>query len=120
MEERNLTCIGCPMGCSLTVTMNGAEVVSVTGNTCKHGADYARKEVSNPTRVVTTTVRIAGKKSMMLSVKTSTDIPKEKMFACIRALKSVEATIPIHIGDIILPDAAGTGVDVIATKEILQ
>ena len=62
MEERKLTCIGCPMGCPLTVVMNGEEVVSVTGNTCKRGDVYARKEVTNPTRIVTSTVRVSGRK----------------------------------------------------------
>lgn len=55
METRELTCIGCPLGCALTVTMNGKEVVEVKGNTCKKGDIYARKEVTNPTRIVTTT-----------------------------------------------------------------
>ena len=63
MEERKLTCIGCPMGCPLTVVMNGEEVVSVTGNTCKRGDVYARKEVTNPTRIVTSTVRVSGRNS---------------------------------------------------------
>ena len=58
METRELTCIGCPLGCALTVTMNGKEVVEVKGNTCKKGDIYARKEVTNPTRIVTTTVRV--------------------------------------------------------------
>lgn len=58
MEEKNLICIGCPMGCPLTVKMENGEVVSVTGNTCKRGDIYARKEVTNPTRIVTSTVRI--------------------------------------------------------------
>ena len=57
MEERKLICIGCPMGCPLTVEIDGGEVVSVTGNTCKRGDVYARKEVTNPTRIVTSTVR---------------------------------------------------------------
>ena len=56
MEEKNLICIGCPMGCPLTVKMEHGEVVSVTGNTCKRGDIYARKEVTNPTRIVTSTV----------------------------------------------------------------
>ena len=60
METRELTCIGCPLGCALTVTMNGKEVVEVKGNTCKKGDIYARKEVTNPTRIVTTTVRVSG------------------------------------------------------------
>ena len=55
MEKRNLTCIGCPMGCALLVEMNGKEIISVTGNTCKKGAEYAVKEVTDPTRIVTTT-----------------------------------------------------------------
>ena len=58
MEKRNLTCIGCPMGCALLVEMNGKEIISVTGNTCKKGAEYAVKEVTDPTRIVTTTVRV--------------------------------------------------------------
>ena len=60
MEEKNLICIGCPMGCPLTVKMEHGEVVSVTGNTCKRGDIYARKEVTNPTRIVTSTVRVTG------------------------------------------------------------
>ena len=56
MESRNLTCIGCPMGCLMTVEMENGEVVSVTGNTCKRGDDYARKEVTHPTRIVTSSV----------------------------------------------------------------
>lgn len=77
-EEKKLICIGCPMGCPITVVMCGKEVVSITGNTCSHGAKYAAKEVTAPTRVLTTTVRVAGQKTRMLSVKTRTDIPKEK------------------------------------------
>ena len=52
MEKRNLTCIGCPMGCALLVEMDGKEIISVTGNTCKKGAEYAVKEVTDPTRIV--------------------------------------------------------------------
>ena len=55
MEERNLTCIGCPLGCALKVTIDG-DNVTVTGNTCKRGADYGAKEVTHPTRIVTSTV----------------------------------------------------------------
>lgn len=118
MEERKLICIGCPMGCPLTVTMKGKEIEEIKGNTCRHGAEYAAKEVTNPTRVLTTTVRISGQKSRMLSVKTRTDIPKEKIFSCIRALKNVEVRTPVRIGDVVLANVADTGVDIIATKNI--
>ena len=86
---RELTCIGCPLGCSITVTMNGTDVVSVTGNTCPRGDAYARKEVTNPTRIVTSTVRVEGGISPMVNVKTASDIPKSKIFECASALKNV-------------------------------
>lgn len=116
MEKRELICIGCPMGCPLTVEMNGTEVVSVTGNTCPRGDAYARKEVTNPTRIVTSTVKVEGGKVDMVSVKTKEDIPKGKIFECVKALKDITVKAPVHIGDVILKDVAGTGVDIIATK----
>ena len=118
MEERKLTCIGCPMGCPLTVVMNGKGVVSVTGNTCKRCDVYARKEVTDPTRIVTSTVRVSGGSIPMVSVKTKEDIPKDKIFECVRALKGIQVPAPVHIGDIILKNVADTGVDIVATKNV--
>ena len=118
MEKRNLICIGCPMGCPLVVTLDHGEVVSVEGNTCKRGAVYGKKEVTNPTRIVTSTVRVTGGSIPMVSVKTREDIPKEKIFDCIKALKEIEVAAPVNIGDVVLRDVAGTGVDVVATKNV--
>lgn len=115
---RNLTCIGCPLGCSLTVTMEEGNVLSVSGNTCPRGDAYARKEVTNPTRIVTSTVRVADGIAPMVSVKTASDIPKGKIFDCVAALREITVTAPVAIGDIILADAAGTGVAIIAAKNI--
>lgn len=118
MENRDLICIGCPMGCMMTVSMENGEVVSVTGNTCKRGDVYARKEVTNPTRIVTSSVRVTGGVLPVVSVKTREDIPKGKIKDCMKALEQVTVTAPIHIGDVLLTDVAGTGVDIIATKEM--
>lgn len=118
MEEKHLTCIGCPMGCSLTVRISEKKVVSVQGNTCKKGKIYGEKEVTAPVRTVTTTVMVTGGQIPAVSVKTRTDIPKEKIFACIYALKGIQVKAPVRIGDVILTDAAGTGVDIIATKNV--
>lgn len=118
MEKRYLTCIGCPMGCALTVTLNGKEVVSVEGNTCKRGKVYGEQEVISPVRTVTTTVVVDGGNLPVVSVKTRTDIPKEKIFDCIRALKKIRVPAPVRTGQTILCDAAGTGVDIIATKTV--
>ena len=105
-------------GLPLTVTMEAGEVISVTGNTCKRGDVYARKEVTNPTRIVTSTVRVSGGDADMVSVKTKEDIPKGKIFECVKALKSVEVPAPVHIGDVLVKDVAGTGVDIVATKNV--
>ena len=112
VTTRELTCIGCPMGCPLIVTMEAGEVISVTGNTCKRGDVYARKEVTNPTRIVTSTVRVSGGDADMVSVKTKEDIPKGKIFEC------VKAPAPVYIGDVLVKDVAGTGVDIVATKNV--
>ena len=118
MEIKNLTCINCPMGCALTVEMEGDEVVNVSGNTCKRGDAYGRKEVTDPTRIVTSTVKVSGGRAEMVSVKTKQDIPKGKISECIKALKDVQVQAPVRIGDVIITDVAGTGVDIVATKNI--
>ena len=118
MERKELICIGCPLGCNLTVEMDGGQVVSVNGNTCKRGDDYARKELTDPRRIVTSTVPVAGGNLPVVSVKTASDIPKEKIRECLCALKGVTLTAPVQIGDVIVENVADTGVDVIATKSI--
>lgn len=117
MEIKELICIGCPMGCMLTVTEADGQI-TVTGNTCARGASYAKKGVTNPTRVVTSTVRVKGGNQKMVSVKTEKDIPKDKIMICMRQLKKVEINAPVRIGDVILSNVAGTGVNVVATKEV--
>ena len=118
MEKRELTCIGCPLGCAITVTLEGGEVKEVVGFTCKRGRECACKEVTNPTRIVTSTVRLTGSKTgaAVVSCKTAQDIPKGKIFAVAAALKQVVAKAPVEIGDVLLANVAGTGVDVVATK----
>ena len=80
MEKRELICIGCPLGCMITVEMENGEVVSLKGNTCKRGDAYARKEVTNPTRIVTSSVCVENGEIPMVSVKTKSDIPKGKIY----------------------------------------
>ena len=118
MEVKNLTCINCPMGCPLTIEMEGEQVIQVSGNTCKRGEIYARKEVTNPTRIVTTTVKVTNGTSGMVSVKTKEDIPKGKIFDCVKALKNVQVEAPVHICDVIVYNIAETGVDIVATGNI--
>lgn len=119
MSVRELTCIGCPLGCALTVTLENDEVVSVTGNTCKRGDDYARKEVTHPTRIVTSTVLVEDGEIPMVSVKTQNDIPKEKIMDIMKEINALRVKAPVHIGDVLLENICGTGVNLIATKQVL-
>ena len=118
METIKLICIGCPMGCPLEVERDGDTVTAVRGNTCPRGDAYARKEVTHPTRIVTSTVRVQGGAAPMVSCKTRSDIPKDKIFAVAAALKTVEATAPIAIGGVVLPPVARTPVGAFPTKAV--
>lgn len=118
METRTLTCISCPLGCALTVTLENGRVTGVTGNTCPRGEAYGRREVSNPTRIVTSTVRVTGGHLPVVSVKTASDIPRESIPAVMDAIRAITVSAPVHIGDVLLENAAQTGVSILATKEI--
>ena len=110
---RELICIGCPMGCRLT-----AVVTRVTGNTCRRGEDYAKKECVAPMRTVTGTVALRGGRLPVLPVRTNGEVPKEKVLAVAEALRSAVAQAPVRAGDTVLHDVCGTGVDVIAVKSL--
>ncbi|MDE7311868.1 MAG: DUF1667 domain-containing protein [Eubacterium sp.] len=118
-KKKELICIGCPMGCPLTVSMEQGAILEIAGNTCPKGEAYARKEVTNPTRIVTSTVRVEGGSRNLVSVKTKEDIPKDKIFACMEEINNILAKAPIAIGDVLLENVAGTGVAVVATKECI-
>ena len=117
MSAKTITCIGCPMGCRLSVRMEGGQAVSVDGAACGRGAVYARQECVCPTRMVTSLVRVPGRREP-LSVKTAQPVPKEKIFACLAQIHAAEAVPPVRIGDVIVKDVCGTGVDVVATMEL--
>ena len=112
-----ITCINCPVGCRLDVTLENGQVVSVTGNTCKRGETYARQECVDPQRMVTAVIPVACS-AVPLSVKTRTPIPKKRIADCMRALSEVQITAPVAAGSVVLANVCGTGVDVIATKSV--
>ena len=111
-EIKNLTCIECPMGCDITVTLEQNSVLEITGNRCPRGKAYAQNEVVCPKRVITTTVRL--KNGGMLSVKTSAPVEKAKVFEIIKRINAVVVEAPVRIGDIIIANIEN-GVDLLAT-----
>ena len=108
-----LICIVCPKGCHLKVDEENG--YAVTGNSCEKGAAYGKKELTNPTRVVTSTVRVEGSEKRRVSVKTSRDISKGKMMEAVALLDGVTLTAPVHIGDVVLENILDTGADFVAT-----
>ena len=118
MEKRELTCIGCPLGCTLTVGLNAGKVFSVEGYTCKRGRDYGEKECTNPMRTVTSSVPVKNGVIPMVSVKTASDIPRGKILECMEAIHTAAVQAPVHLGDVILTNIADTGVNLIATKAV--
>ncbi len=115
--ERQITCINCPVGCRLQVTLVNGQVTKVEGQGCKRGETYAHQECVAPTRMVTAAVPVANR-STPVSVKTREPIPKEQIFACMKQLSALALLAPVRMGDVVLANVCGTGVDVIATKTV--
>ena len=117
-DVRRLTCIRCPRGCQLEAIVEGGSVTAVTGNACPRGAAYAADEVCHPMRYVTTTVVVNGSPlDAVVSVRTAGEVPREKVTNVVRALSDIRLTSPVHVGDLVLADVCGTGVNVVATRE---
>jgi len=115
-RSRELICVSCPLGCTLTVRAKSGSLRSVTGNRCKKGIAYAEQEMTNPRRQVSTTVRIEGASIALLPVKTRGPVPKETVLEIVRAANAIVARAPIRLGDTVQSDVAGTGVDLVATR----
>ena len=116
--KKELTCIVCPIGCHLCAEVNEKnEVISVSGNTCPRGKAYAEAELTHPTRTLTTTVAVDGREGVMLPVKTDKPISKENLLAAMEILRSVRASLPVKVGDVVLADLFGEA-NVVATATI--
>lgn len=111
-----LTCILCPLGCRITVT-EGTKTDDwiFEGNSCLRGAKYAKEEVTAPQRVLTAVARVENR-PLMLPVKSEKPLPKEKLFLAMREVRQLTVKPPVKIGDVLKTDLAGTGVDLVATK----
>lgn len=117
MENKNLVCINCPMGCGLEVKKDGKDY-KVAGNACKRGVDYAVSELTDPRRIVTSSVFVKGGTHTTVSVKTSSEIPKGLIFKCVEELSNIKVKAPVRIGDVIVENILDTGVDILATRRV--
>jgi CxxC motif-containing protein len=120
VSGKEIICIVCPMGCHLEVTedINNKDGYKVEGNKCPRGKEYGINEMVNPTRVLTTTIKINNAPLKRLPVKTDGVIPKTKIFECMEIINKVEVSAPINMGEVIIKDILGTGVDVVASRSM--
>ena len=113
---KELICITCPKGCHLKVDEENG--YAVTGNSCPKGEAYGKAELCHPTRVVTSPVKCTGAAHPRCPVKTNAPVPKDTVFDVAAALDAVELTAPVRIGQVVIPNVCGTGVDIVATKNM--
>ncbi|MBE6601501.1 MAG: DUF1667 domain-containing protein [Ruminococcaceae bacterium] len=113
---RELTCIVCPKGCPLKVELENGAVINVTGHTCPRGKTYAINECTHPMRTITTTVR--AENGEVVPVKTSTTIPKELMFACMKEVNRATVKLPAKIGDVVIANVLETGADIVVAANV--
>lgn len=120
VEMSSYLCVSCPLGCRLEVDAVDGDIVEIRGFACKRGERYAKQEHTNPRRHVSTTVAITGAGLPRLPVRAAEPVPKAQVRALVEALAAIEVTAPVARGAVVLEDAAGTGVDVIATRHLAR
>ncbi len=118
--KKEMICISCPLGCSLSVEYVGKTIQNINGNRCKVGLEYAEKEIFNPERTLTTTVRVKNGHLPLVSVRTNKPMPKNRIFDAMDLLAKVEIEAPVKIGDEIIQNLFDTNVSIGATKNIVK
>ncbi len=114
--KKEMTCIVCPVGCQMTVEQKEDGTIDVTGNACKRGPKYAVAEMTNPTRVIPSTVVIENAMLPRLPVKTAEPIPKGQIFEAMEAINKVKVQAPVKTGDVVIKNLLGLGIDVVSTR----
>lgn len=110
MEKRNLTCIMCPLGCQLTVTIDG-DNISVTGNNCKRGEIFGKEEVTCPMRIVTSSVKT---EKGVRACKTTKPVPKSMIFDVMKEIEKLRLK-SVKFGEVVIKNVLNTGADIVIT-----
>ncbi len=118
MIDKELICIVCPVGCHIRVKGSDNEHLEISGNNCPRGKKYGIKELTDPRRVLPTTVSIDNAIFTRLPVKSSEALPKKLLMKAMDEIRKVRVEAPVRIGDIIIKDILGTGIDIIATRNM--
>lgn len=111
-------CIRCPRGCEITTTLDGWNIDKIEGNVCKLGLDYVKDEVTNPRRVVTSTVKVKDGKYPLVPVWTTSAIPKDKIFDLLHLLSEIELEAPVDVDKIVLTNVFDLNIDVVTSSMV--
>ena len=119
MEElKKIICISCPQGCTLEVTVEGKTVLKVEGESCKQGIDYAKREITDPRRMIASTVRVKNGFHPLVPVYTNMPIPKNMIKDVLAELRKLNLTAPVALGTIVIKNVFETGIDVITSRDM--
>ena len=121
MRKKELVCVVCPNGCQLIVDIDdGAklEVKNVIGHTCDKGPEWAKQEIINPMRTISSNVAVNGGNFPLVSVRTDTPIPLGKIMDVMKEIKKIRVDAPLRIGDHLIERPAGTSCNIIATRHV--
>lgn len=118
IEEREFICVTCPVGCSVVARVEGQELVELRGQACARGEAFVREELTDPRRILTTTVRVLGGKLPLVPVRSTAPLPKHLLFDVARALRQVELEAPVTLRQVVLANASGTGVDIVTSRPL--
>lgn len=118
--KTELVCILCPQGCNLEVEFDRDQILAIAGNRCTRGPKYAAEEIFQPMRVLTTTVRVSGGIYPVIPVKSRQPIPKERIFLAMAEINRLTISAPVKLGDVLLVDLAGSGISLVATKDVAK
>ena len=118
MQRTNIICISCPKGCRVKIEANENEIIDITGHDCPQGKEYAKKEYKNPTRILPTTMKVKNGELPLVPVKTKEPIPRGKIREAMQEIAQQQVEAPVKIGDILIPNIAGTGVEIVATRNV--
>jgi CxxC motif-containing protein len=116
-ETKEIICITCPKGCTLTVNYDGQTVIKVRPG-CKRGHEYIERELKDPRRMVASSVRVVGSLHPLLPVYTAAPFPKPRIPELMVELRKLELDAPIQMAQVVLANALGTGIDIIASRDM--
>lgn len=119
MREEKITCIVCPRACTITLTIDSkGRIINIIGYGCNRGKIFAKEEITNPKRIITTTIRIENGLWKMLPVRTVSHVPKQKQFEILKEIHKIIIKAPVKMNQIIIRNVSNTGVDVIAERDM--